>query len=232
LITSGLIFVILGIYLAVMMYIFARNYKAMKQQGKTTRVFFRAVLGSLLFALIPLLLVGFYLLDLLQIGFIIAIGGAFFIWWLLERTTLGFEIRTVGANSSAARYAGINVAGIIILTMVISGLLAGLGGAIETTGVDGRFEPGFNVGLGFDGITISLLGKTHPLGNIPAAILIGAMKAGSNTMQFEAGVPKEIVDVIQALMLFFVAADVIVRHILRIKGKEEKISLTSGWGQQ
>ncbi|NSW51250.1 MAG: ABC transporter permease [Anaerolineae bacterium] len=231
LITSGLIFVILSLYLALMVYLFVKSHKKIRMAGKTTREFFTANLGSLLVALIPVILVGLYLLDLLQVGFLIAVGGAFFIWWLLERTTLGFEIRTVGANSNAARYAGINVALIMILTMVISGLLAGLGGAVETTGVDGRFEPAFNVGLGFDGITISLLGKTHPLGNIPAAILIGSMKAGSNTMQFEAGVPKEIVDVVQALMLFFVAADMIVRYVLRIKGKEEKVSLTSGWGQ-
>ena len=123
------------------------------------------------------------------------------------------------------------MAGIIVLTLAMSGLLAGLGGAVETAGVDGRFEPGFNIGLGFDGITIALLGKTHPLGNIPAALLIGAMKAGANTMQFEAGVPKEIIDVIQSLMLFFVAADVIVRRIFRMRAAGEKVSLTSGWGQ-
>jgi simple sugar transport system permease protein len=118
--------------------------------------------------------------------------------------------------------------------MVIAGLLAGLGGSVETLGVVGRYQPGFNAGLGFDGITIALLGRTNPLGVIPASLLVGAMKGGSNVMQFDAKVPKEIVDVIQALMLFFVAADVIVRYILRIRAKpgEEKVSLTSGWGKQ
>ena len=132
-------------------------------------------------------------------------------WWLLFKTTLGYEIRTVGLNSEAARYAGMKVSRTVILTMALSGLLAGLGGAIETLGVDGRFEPGFNAGLGFDGITIALLGKTSPIGVIPAAILVGMLKAGSSQMQFDAGVAAEITDVLQALMLFFVAADAIVR---------------------
>jgi simple sugar transport system permease protein len=90
------------------------------------------------------------------------------------------------------------------------------------------------VGLGFDGITIALLGKTHPLGVIPASLLVGAMKAGSNVMQFEANVAKEIVDVIQAMILFFVAADMIVRWILgkQVEEGEERIQLSTGWGSQ
>jgi len=170
----------------------------------------------------------------IPLGFVLAILVALLVWWLLSKTTLGFEIRTVGLNPSAARYAGIKVAFTVIVTMVISGALAGMGGAVETQGVVGRFQPGFNTGLGFDGITIALLGKTSPLGVIPAAILVGAMRAGASNMQFEAGVAKEIVDVILALMLFFVAADVIVRWILRRReeDEEEKIQLSSGWGQQ
>ena len=104
---------------------------------------------------------------------------------------------------------------------------------METQGVVGRYQPGFNAGLGFDGITIALLGKTHPFGVIPAAILVGAMKAGASQMQFSAGVAKEIMDVIQALILFFVAADMIVRKIFRMRDEgEERIALTTGWGQQ
>ncbi|HNB53220.1 MAG TPA: hypothetical protein PK530_14815, partial [Anaerolineales bacterium] len=101
-------------------------------------------------------------------------------------------------------------------------------------GVVGRYQPGFNTGLGFDGITIALLGRTHPFGVIPAAILVGAMKAGASTMQFDAGVAKEITDVIQALILFFVAADVIVRWILRTRRAdgEESVTLSTGWGSQ
>ena len=154
-------------------------------------------------------------------------------WWVLWKTTIGFEIRTVGQNPHAAKYAGVKVARTVILTMVLSGLLAGIGGSIETQGVVGRYQPGFNAGLGFDGITIALLGKTHPFGVIPAAILVGAMKAGASQMQFSAGVAKEITDVIQALILFFVAADMIVRWVFRMRDAgDERIALTTGWGQQ
>jgi general nucleoside transport system permease protein len=170
----------------------------------------------------------------IPLGFFLAVLAAIVVWWILSRTTLGFDIRTVGLNPSAARYAGIKVGFTIILTMVISGALAGMGGAVETQGIVGRYQPGFNAGLGFDGITIALLGKTSPFGVIPAAILVGAMKAGSSNMQFSAGVAKEITDVIQAMMLFFVAADVIVRKLLRMReaGDEEKVTLSSGWGKQ
>ncbi len=168
----------------------------------------------------------------LPFGFVLALIGAGFAWWLLQRTTLGFEIRTVGQNPHAARYAGMKVARTVILTMVISALFAGIGGAVETQGVVGRYEPGFNANLGFDGITVALLGKTNPFGVIPAAMLLGAMRAGSNVMQFKAHVAQEITDVVQALMLFFVAADMIVRWLLRIRAAEEgeKITLSTGWG--
>jgi simple sugar transport system permease protein len=167
----------------------------------------------------------------LPLGFVLALLGAVIVWWVLNKTTLGFEVRTAGLNQRAAKYSGIKVAYTIVLTMVISGMLAGIGGAIETQGVVGRFQPGFNVGLGFDGITVALLGKTSPFGNILAALLIGAMKAGSSRMQFDAGVAAEITSVIQALMLFFIAADMIVRWIIRAREVEgEEISLTTGWG--
>ncbi len=170
----------------------------------------------------------------MPVGFLIAILMAVIVWFILMRTGLGFEIRTIGLNQHAAKYAGIKVRLIFILAMVISGFLAGLGGAVETQGVVYRYQPGFNVGLGFDGITIALLGRNHPLGVIPAALLVGAMKGGGNVMQFDAKVPAEIIDVIQALMLFFVAADMIVRWVIRAKAKpeSEQIKLTTGWGNQ
>jgi general nucleoside transport system permease protein len=108
--------------------------------------------------------------------------------------------------------------------------LAGVGGAVETQAVVYRFQPGFNVGLGFDGITIALLAKTNPFGVIPAALLFGAMRAGASTMQFEAGVATQIVDIIQALILFFVAADVIIRKMLRLKGSGKGFSFSANWG--
>lgn len=171
--------------------------------------------------------------ETIPLGFFIAAAVAIGVWWLLTKTTLGFEIQTAGLNPHAAKYAGIKVGRTIIITMVISGMLAGLGGAIETQGVIGRFQPGFNVGLGFDGITVALLGKTHPIGAIFAALLIGAMNAGASQMQFTAGVPHEIIDVIQALILFFVAAEIIIRRIIGMRSDEEEgVVLTTGWGKQ
>jgi simple sugar transport system permease protein len=165
------------------------------------------------------------------VGFFLACAMAVLTFYLLYRTTWGYAIRTTGLNPHAAQYAGIKVAHIIVLTMAFSGFLAGMGGAIETLGVVGRFQPGFNAGLGFDGITIALLGKTNPLGVIPAAILVGAMQAGANQMQFDAGVRFQIVDIILALMLFFVSADMIVRKILGSKVvDEDKVTLSRGWG--
>jgi ABC-type uncharacterized transport system permease subunit len=170
----------------------------------------------------------------IPVGFLIGCLMALVTWYILWQTTLGYEIRTVGLSANAAKYAGIGVAFTLSLTMTISGFLAGMGGSIETLGVVGRYQPGFNIGLGFDGITVALLGKTHPFGAIPAAILIGALRAGSSQMQFSAGVAKEITDVIIALMLFFVAADQIVRWLLRGRLPEEeegKITFSTSWGQ-
>lgn len=163
-------------------------------------------------------------------GFVLAILVAVFIWWLLTKTTVGFEIRTVGANPDAAKYAGINVKRTIILTMAISGALAGMAGAIEVTALNYRHELGFSIGYGFDAIAIALLGKSNPFGVILAAILFGAMRNGGTRMQFLTQIPVDIISVIQALILLFVAADAIIRFIYRIRLKEERLVLTRGWG--
>jgi simple sugar transport system permease protein len=171
-------------------------------------------------------------LGALPLGVIIAILVALIVWWIIWRTTFGFELRTVGQNPSAAQYAGMSVRSVTVIAMVASGLLAGLGGAVETLGVTGRFQPGFNAGLGFTAITIALLARTHPIGVIPAALLIGAMQAGASRMQFDSGVAPEIIDVVQALILFFVAADVIIRKVLRIRaGDGESVTFSGGWGK-
>jgi simple sugar transport system permease protein len=172
------------------------------------------------------------IIAFVPIGFLVGILMAFVTWYILYKTTLGYEIRTVGLSAHAAKYAGIKVAATIVLTMTLSGTLAGLGGAIETLGVVGRFQPGFNINLGFDGITVALLARTNPFGVIPAAILLGALRAGSGRMQLYAGVASEITDVIAALMLFFVSADQIVRWVIRARepAEEEKVTLST-WGQ-
>jgi simple sugar transport system permease protein len=163
-------------------------------------------------------------------GFVLALLVAVLIWWILQKTTLGFEIRTVGANPDAAKYAGINVQRTIIVSMAISGLLAGLAGAIEVTALNYRHELGFAVGYGFDAIAIALLGKTNPFGVVLAAILFGAMRNGGTRMQFLTQIPVDIISVIQALILLFVAADAIIRFIYRIRVREERVVLTRGWG--
>jgi simple sugar transport system permease protein len=163
-------------------------------------------------------------------GFILALFCAWLVWYLLWKTTLGFEIRTVGANPDAAKYAGINVKRLIILTMAISGGLAGLAGAIEVVGLNYRHELGFSLGYGFDAIAIALLGKSHPLGVVLAAIFFGGMRNGATRMQFLTQIPVDVISIIQALILLFVAADEIIRYIYRIKAKEERLVLTRGWG--
>ena len=163
-------------------------------------------------------------------GFVLALLVAFFIWWLLNKTTLGFEIRTVGANPDAAKYAGMNVKWIIIVTMALSGMLAGLAGSLEVTGLNFRHELGFSIGYGFDAIAIALLGKSHPLGVVLASILFAAMRNGATRMQFLTQLPVDLISVLQALILLFVAADAIIRYIYRIKAKGERLVLTRGWG--
>jgi simple sugar transport system permease protein len=149
-------------------------------------------------------------------GFLIALAVVPIAYWLLWRTTLGFEIRTVGANPSAARYAGMSPRRLIVLTMSLCGLFAGLGGAIEILSL-GYYPAVFGTTIGFAGITVALLGRAHPVGILLAAILLGAMRAGAPSMQIEAKVPVEIIDVIQGLILLFLAAEIVVRRLFRIR---------------
>lgn len=163
-------------------------------------------------------------------GFVLALLAAFLVWWMLSKTTLGFEIKTVGLNPDAAKYAGINVKRIIVLTMALSGMLAGLAGTIEVTGLNYRHELGFSIGYGFDAIAIALLGKSHPLGVVLAAILFAAMRNGATRMQFLTQMPVDLISMLQALILLFVAADAIIRYVYRIKSQGERVVLTRGWG--
>lgn len=164
-------------------------------------------------------------------GVVLGVLMAFVVYWLLFKTTIGFEIRTVGQNPSAARYAGIAVERVVVLTMAISGALAGLAGAVEVVALNFRHTLSFNIGYGFDAIAIALLAKSHPLGVIPAAFLFGAMRSGATRMQFLTQVPADIISVIQALVLLFVAADAIIRYLYRIRATGERVVLTRGWGR-
>ena len=170
-------------------------------------------------------------------GFVIAILAALAIWWLLQRSTLGFEIRVVGANANAARYAGIAVGKTMVVAMAISGGLAGLAGSLEVVGLNFYHTAGFSVGYGFDSIAVALLGRGDPIGVIPSALLFGALRAGSSRMQFLSQIPIDIIDVIQALVLIFVAAPALIRWMYRVRVPREaasvtgEVQLTSGWGK-
>lgn len=153
----------------------------------------------------------------IHVGVFIAFALVPVVWWLLWRSTLGFEIRTVGANPDAARYAGMRPALLTILTMSLCGLLAGLAGAGQILGISHFMNASYGTSIGFDSISVALLGRAHPGGIMLAALLFGAMRAGSGLMQIEAGIPVEIIDVIQATILLFLAADVVIRRLLRIR---------------
>lgn len=164
----------------------------------------------------------------LPFGFFIAVIVSYLFWWILKNTTTGFRIETIGRNKNAGWYAGISIKRVVILSMLLGGAVAGVAGAIETLSIVGRFEPAFNAGLGFDGITVALLARANPLGVIPAAILIGGMRASGSTVQFEAGVAPEIVDLLLALILFFVTAPLLAKFFRK---KSEEVAVTSGWGK-
>jgi simple sugar transport system permease protein len=151
-----------------------------------------------------------------NVGILLALAVIPIVYWLIWRTTLGFEIRTVGANPSAARYAGMNPRFLIVFAMTLCGLFAGLGGTMEILAL-GYYPAVFGSTIGFAGITVALLGRSHPVGIMLSALLLGAMRAGAPSMQIEAKVPVEIVDVIQALILIFLAAEAIVRRLVRVR---------------
>jgi ABC-type uncharacterized transport system permease subunit len=171
----------------------------------------------------------------LHLGVLASVLAVPVIWFLLWRSTLGFEIRTVGANPSAARYAGMRPAFLIIFTMSLAGLLAGLAGSMEILGITHFMNASYGTSVGFDSITVALLGRAHPVGIVLAALLFGAMRAGAGLMQIKTGIPVEIVDVIQAIVLLFVAADVIVRAVFRIRssagGLAELQTVTKSYGE-
>lgn len=173
--------------------------------------------------------------DRLHAGLFLSVLAAVAVWWLLWKTTIGFELRTVGANPHAAQYAGVNITRSIILSMAISGALAGLAGAVEVLGVSiCRCLPlFFSSGYGWDSIGISLLAKNNPFGILLSSLLFGAMRNGADLMELTSGVSKYVISLIQALVLLFISAPVIVRWVYRIKDApktDDDTSLTIGWG--
>src|SRR5690606_15711290 len=148
----------------------------------------------------------------LHLGFIIALIAVAVTWWLLERSSLGFRFRAVGINPAAARTAGISVGWSYFAVMVVAGGLVGLAGVSQVLGTEPKgFSGGIDAGIGFDAITVALLGRSRPLGILGAGLLFGAFKTGGFTMQASQGVPIEIVLVVQSLIVLFIAAPPLVR---------------------
>lgn len=164
-----------------------------------------------------------------HLGLFLAIGAAAVVWWLLFRTNTGFEFRAVGANPSAARYAGMSVTKVYILVMTIAGGLAGLAGTGQVLGLLDRASPGFSAGLGFDGIAVALLGRSNPWGVVGAALLFGGLNAGGQYMQANANVGIDLVAVIQALIIIFIAAPALISAIYRVKTTASSTQISRGW---
>jgi simple sugar transport system permease protein len=165
-------------------------------------------------------------------GFFLALGAAVLVYWFLWKTPRGMEIRMTGANPNGARYAGIRIAFIIVLTMTLSGALAGMAGTVQILAVDHQLVRSFSTGYGFDSIALALLGNSHPLGVVLSSLLFGFMRGGAARMQSVAGTPVEIIRIIQGMVIIFIAAPPIIRSIYRLKPpKEEEETLsTTSWG--
>ena len=151
----------------------------------------------------------------LHYGIFLALVAAVMMWFIIEKSTLGYELRAVGFNQHASQYAGMSVSKNIILSMVISGAFAGIGGAMEALGTFGyAFQHATFSGIGFDGIAVALLGANTAIGVILAAFLFGGLKVGALNMPLESGVPNELVDIVIALIIFFIASSYMVKWLI------------------
>jgi len=163
-------------------------------------------------------------------GIFIAILAAVFVWWLLNKSTLGFKFRAVGANANAARTAGISIPFVTTITMFICGGLAGLGGAVHILRTEYSLAAGIAGSIGFDAITVALLGQATPIGTVFGALLFGALQTGGRTLLSNTGTSPDIVQVIQALIVLFIAAPALMKSIFRVKKSFADKSMTAkGW---
>jgi simple sugar transport system permease protein len=166
----------------------------------------------------------------IHFGILIALSVSAVIWWLLNSSTLGFKFRAVGANANAARTAGISTAKVAFTTMFICGSLAGLGGAVHVLGVNHALTADIGGSYGFDAITVALLGRATVGGTIFAAFLFGALQTGGLSLLSSTGTPVEIVQVIQALIVLFIATPALIKYIFRIKKQVMENSIAAkGW---
>ena len=159
----------------------------------------------------------------LHLGFVLALVAVGVVWWLLNRSTLGYRIRAVGENPSAARASGINVGRTYTVVMMIAGSLLGLAGVNQVLGtVTSGVSLDLDASIGFDAITVALLGRSRPLGILAAGLLFGALKAGGFTMQTSENISVDLVLVVQSLIVLFLAAPPLVRAIFRLPAQEAK----------
>ena len=166
----------------------------------------------------------------IHFGIFIAIATTIFVWWLLNRSTLGFKFRAVGANSNAAMSAGISIPFVTTVTMFICGGLAGLGGAVHVLGTEHALTTSIAGSFGFDAITVALLGRATPAGTVFGAFLFGALQTGGRTLLTNTGTPADILQVIQALIVLFIAAPALVKTIFRIKKNISGSTMSAkGW---
>ena len=164
-------------------------------------------------------------------GLMIALAAAFGLWWLLSRSTLGFQLRAVGANQFAARTAGMSVERSYLVVMLIAGGLSGLAGVTQILGTNSAITQDIDAGIGFDAITVALLGRANPFGMVLAGLLFGALHAGGVQMQSSTGTPVDLVQVIQSLVVLFIAAPAVIRAIfwIRVGGSGAGETLAKGW---
>ena len=167
----------------------------------------------------------------IHLGVVLAFAAAAAVWWILDRSTWGFELRAVGANAEASRTAGMSVAKVYTLAMLLAGALAGLAAVMQLLGTQNSLSTTLPGSIGFDAITVALLGRATPLGTVLAGLLFGAMSVGGVAMQASAGTPKELTDVLQALIVLFVAAPALVKGMLRIRDSGGGAAvMAKGWG--
>jgi ABC-type uncharacterized transport system permease subunit len=167
----------------------------------------------------------------LNAGLLIALLAAAGIWWLLTRSSLGFRLRAVGANQSAARTAGMSVERSYVTVMLLAGALAGLAGVTQILGTNPAITQDIDAGIGFDAITVALLGRANAGGMVLAGLLFGALHAGGVQMQSSTGTPVDLVQVIQSLVVLFIAAPAVIRALFRIRvsGGGAGQALAKGW---
>jgi ABC-type uncharacterized transport system permease subunit len=164
-------------------------------------------------------------------GLILALLAAWFVHWLLTKSTLGFRLRAVGANQFASRTAGMSVERSYITVMLLAGALCGLAGVSQILGTNSQITGDIDAGIGFDAITVALLGRANAKGIVAAGLLFGALHAGGTQLQSATGTPIDLVQVIQSLIVLFIAAPTLVRSIFRLKGSASGVAgeLAKGW---